>query len=199
MVSRPTPRRGAPAEANPGNSHQSSSDPGLVRIRPALGHRFAYDTVRSEQHGGFKLPFSWDEGDGTGEPGAQRRARHLPAWSKTIKALLERLLDIPRLALVVRRTKGTATRPKRTQGTATNPRLIQVWTDKVWWLSPEFALARPGSPRASKQGCRFRFFDASGLVPPPSLWTDASGFSVDASGLVPPIRFGQGEGDGGTS
>ena len=29
---------------------------------------FAYDTVRSEQHGDFKLPFSWDEGDGTGEP-----------------------------------------------------------------------------------------------------------------------------------
>ena len=55
-------------EANPGNSHQSSSDPGLVRVRPALGHRFAYNTVRSEQHGGFKLPFSWDEGDGTGEP-----------------------------------------------------------------------------------------------------------------------------------
>merc|ERR1712038_1603190 len=88
-VSRPTP-----AEANPGNSHQSSSDPGLVRVRSTLGHRFAYDTVRSEQHGDFKLPFSWDEGDGTGEPGAQRRARHLPAWSKTIKALLERLLDI---------------------------------------------------------------------------------------------------------
>merc|ERR1712038_1781443 len=62
-VSRPTP-----AEALPGNSHQSSSDPGLVRVRPTLGHRFAYDTVRSEQHGGFKLPFSWDEGDGTGEP-----------------------------------------------------------------------------------------------------------------------------------
>ena len=73
-----------PTEANPGNSHQSSSDPGLVRVRPALGHCFAYNTVRSEQHGGFKLPFSWDEGDGTGEP----------AWSKTIKALLERLLDI---------------------------------------------------------------------------------------------------------
>ena len=51
-----------PAEAIPGNSHQSSTDPGLVRVRPALGHRFAYDTVRSEQHGGFKLPFSWDEG-----------------------------------------------------------------------------------------------------------------------------------------
>ena len=33
-----------------------------------LGHCFAYNTVRSEQHGGFKLPFSWDEGDGTGEP-----------------------------------------------------------------------------------------------------------------------------------
>ena len=63
MVSRPTP-----AEALTGNSHQSSSDPGLVRVRPALGHRFAYNTVRSEQHGGFKLPFSWDEGDGTGEP-----------------------------------------------------------------------------------------------------------------------------------
>ena len=78
-VSRPTP-----AEALTGNSHQSSSDPGLVRVRTTLGHRFAYDTVRSEQHGVFKLPFSWDEGDGTGEP----------AWSKTIKALLERLLDI---------------------------------------------------------------------------------------------------------
>ena len=60
-VSRPTP-----AEAKTGNSHQSSSDPGLVRVRPALGHCFAYNTVRSEQHGGFKLPFSWDEGDGTG-------------------------------------------------------------------------------------------------------------------------------------
>ena len=48
------------------------------------------------------------------------------------------------------------------------------------------------------QGFRFRFFDASGLVPPPTLWTDASGFSVDASGLVPPIRFGQG-GTGGTA
>ena len=59
---------GPPTEANPGNSHQSLSDPGLVRVRPALGHYFAYDTVRSEQHGGFKLPFSWDEGDGTGEP-----------------------------------------------------------------------------------------------------------------------------------
>ena len=55
-------------EVDPGNSHQSSSDPGLVRVRPTLGHRFAYDTVRSEQHGDFKLPFSWDEGDGTGEP-----------------------------------------------------------------------------------------------------------------------------------
>ena len=55
-------------DANPGNSHQSSSDPGLVRVRSTLGHRFAYNTVRSEQHGGFKLPFSWDEGDGTGEP-----------------------------------------------------------------------------------------------------------------------------------
>ena len=53
-------------------------------VRTTLGHRFAYDTVRTEQHGVFKLPFSWDEGDGTGEP----------AWSKTIKALLERLLDI---------------------------------------------------------------------------------------------------------
>ena len=63
MVSHPTP-----AEALTGNSHQSSSDPGLVRVRTTLGHRFAYDTVRSEQHGVFKLPFSWDEGDGTGEP-----------------------------------------------------------------------------------------------------------------------------------
>ena len=45
------------------------------------------------------------------------------------------------------------------------------------------------------QGFRFMFFYASGLVPPHrhTLWTDASGFSVDASGpLLPPIRFGQG-------
>merc|ERR1711997_130438 len=65
------------------DSHQSSSDPGLVRVRPALGHRFAYNTVRSEQHGGFKLPFSWDEGDGTGEPrllagSSEARAPHPP-------------------------------------------------------------------------------------------------------------------------
>ena len=43
------------------------------------------------------------------------------------------------------------------------------------------------------QGFHFRFFDASGLVPPPSPWTDASGLSVDASGLVPPphqVRMG---------
>ena len=39
------------------------------------------------------------------------------------------------------------------------------------------------------QGYPFRFFDAPGLVPPPSPWTDASGLSVDASGLVPPIKF----------
>ena len=48
------------------------------------------------------------------------------------------------------------------------------------------------------QGYHFGFFDASGLVPPPSPWTDASGLSVDASGLVPPINFGRG-GTGGTA
>ena len=46
----------------------------------------------------------------------------------------------------------------------------------------------------------FRVFVSGFFMPldwsPPTLWTDASGFSVDASGLVPPIRFGQG-GDGG--
>ena len=47
------------------------------------------------------------------------------------------------------------------------------------------------------QGFRFRFFDASGLVPPPTLWTDASGFSVDASGLVPPPSSSDGGGTGG--
>ena len=60
--------------------------------------------------------------------------------------------------------------------------------------------APKGKNWGPQQGCRFRFFDASGLVPPPSLWTDASAFLVDASGLVPPhppIRFGQGGGRGG--
>ena len=38
-------------EANPWNSHQSSPDPGLVRVRPNKAHCFAYDAVRSEQHG----------------------------------------------------------------------------------------------------------------------------------------------------
>ena len=42
----------------------------------------------------------------------------------------------------------------------------------------------------------FRVFVSGFFMPldwsPPTLWTDASGFSVDASGFVPPIRFGQG-------
>ena len=34
-----------------------------------LGHCFAYDAVRSEQHGAtLHYPFSWDKVDGTGEP-----------------------------------------------------------------------------------------------------------------------------------
>ena len=48
------------------------------------------------------------------------------------------------------------------------------------------------------QGYHFRFFDAPGLVPPPSPWTDASGLSVDASGLVPPHQVWKGGGTGGT-
>ena len=54
-------------EANPWNSHQSSPDPGLFRVRPNKGHCFAYDAVRSEQQGAtLHYPFSWDEVDGTG-------------------------------------------------------------------------------------------------------------------------------------
>ena len=44
-------------------------------------------------------------------------------------------------------------------------------------------------------GLSFQVFWCPWIGPPPSLWTDASGFSVDASGLVPPhppLRFGQG-------
>ena len=44
VVSRPTP-----AEANPRNSHQSSSYLGLVRVRSTLGQCLAYDAVRSER------------------------------------------------------------------------------------------------------------------------------------------------------
>ena len=58
----------------------------------------AYDTVRSEQHGVFKLPFSWDEGDGTGEPAFffffPFSSPHPP--------------------------------PMRTRGTATTPRMLQI-------------------------------------------------------------------------
>ena len=41
-------------------------------------------------------------------------------------------------------------------------------------------------PNCSKQGFRFSFFMPLDWSPPPTLWTDASGFSVDAPGLVPP-------------
>ena len=42
-------------------------------------------------------------------------------------------------------------------------------------------------------GFSFQVFLCLWIGPPPTLWTDASGFSVDASGpLLPPIRFGQG-------
>ena len=51
----------------------TATNPHLIQVwfgsGPTLGHCFAYDAVRSEQHGAtLHYPFSWDEGDGTGEP-----------------------------------------------------------------------------------------------------------------------------------
>ena len=51
----------------------TATNPRLIQVwsgsGQTLGHSFAYDAVKSEQHGAtLHYPFSWDEGDGTGEP-----------------------------------------------------------------------------------------------------------------------------------
>ena len=51
----------------------TATNPHLIQVwsgsGQTLGHRSAYDAVKSEQHGAtLHYPFSWDEGDGTGEP-----------------------------------------------------------------------------------------------------------------------------------
>ena len=81
-------------EATPWNSHQSSPDPGLVRVRPNKGHCFAYDAVRSEQQGAtLHYPFSWDEVDGTGATTFSwelRGEQGIYQPVETIKPILER-------------------------------------------------------------------------------------------------------------
>ena len=77
---------GKSSDPLPKRTQGTATNPRLIQVwsgsGQTLGQRSAYDAVKLEQHGAtLHYPFSWDEVDGTGEP----------AWSKTIKALLERL------------------------------------------------------------------------------------------------------------
>ena len=54
-------------DVNPGNSHQSSSDPGLVRVATRTFLCLRCCQIRAAwRH--FTLPFQLGQGDGTGEP-----------------------------------------------------------------------------------------------------------------------------------
>ena len=81
-----------------------------------------------------------------------------------------------------------------------------LWTDASGFSVDASGLVPPHPPPQVRPGggmggtdCRV---SVSGfLMPldwsPPTLWTDASGFSVDASGLVPPHQVRMGGGRGG--
>ena len=82
-------------EVNPGNRHQSS--PSLIQVwsgsGQTLGHCFAYNAVRSEQHGAtLHYPFSWDKVDGTGEPrllaSVEQNHKGAPKMATVVDALL---------------------------------------------------------------------------------------------------------------
>ena len=60
-----------PSDPPPKRTQGTATDPRRIQVwsgsGQTLGHRFAYDAVKSEQHGAtLHYPFSWDEGDGTG-------------------------------------------------------------------------------------------------------------------------------------
>ena len=64
----PVPSPSSPLKRTQG----TATNPRLIQVWSGpgqpLGQCLAYTTVRSEQQGATKYPFSWDEGDGTGEP-----------------------------------------------------------------------------------------------------------------------------------
>ena len=62
---------GKSSDPLPKQTQGTATNPRLIQVwsgsGQTLGHRFAYDAVKSEQHGAtLHYPFSWDEGDGTG-------------------------------------------------------------------------------------------------------------------------------------
>ena len=73
--------------------------------------------------------------------------------------------------------------------------IIHVATARFMFINT--CIEKKAVPEFPTQGYHFGVFDASGLVPPPSPWTDASGLSVDASGPVPPPSSSDGGGRGG--
>ena len=63
---------GKSSDPPPKRTQGTATNPRLIQVWSGpgqpLGQCLAYTTVRSEQQGATKYPFSWDEGDGTGEP-----------------------------------------------------------------------------------------------------------------------------------